>query len=198
MQVSYILGSKTFQERCERIRNLLSQNGIEGEPTMAKCKKLKKQLKLKEEIAGLDPNAIINVNDDEGRPKRTTRRATRRNYVFDEPEETKKPLQTAMKEDASQLLQKMKDFIDSDSDYENHENSEHDQNTNNNTNSNSDIVDSTKTVETIIDSIESSALSETAAVQIQTLDESQSVLLQTDIENTSATIECTIQSLDQV
>lgn len=161
---------------------------------MAKCKKLKKQLKLKEEIAGLDPNAIIDVKDDEGRPKRTTRRATRRNYVFDDPEKTEKPLQMEMQGDASHLLQKMKDFIDSDSDYENNENNEHNQktNNNNNTNNNSHSVDATN--ETIIDSIESSA--ETAALHIQTVDESQSVLLQTDIENTSATIQCTIQSLD--
>lgn len=38
-------GSKTFQERCDRIRNCLQENGIRGRPTLAKCKRLKKQLK---------------------------------------------------------------------------------------------------------------------------------------------------------
>lgn len=89
------------------------ENGIEGEPTLAKCKKLKKQLKLKEEIAGLDPSVIIESKEDEGRPKRT-RRATRRNYVYDDTIESTKSQQPAISEDTSQLLQKIKSFIDSD------------------------------------------------------------------------------------
>lgn len=112
------VGSKTFQERCERIRNTLYENGIEGEPTLAKCKKLRKQLKLKEEISGLDPSVIIETKEDEGRPKRTTRRATRRNYVYDDAIESTKSQQSEISEDTSQLLQKMKSFVDSDSEYE--------------------------------------------------------------------------------
>lgn len=38
-------GSKTFQERCDRIRDCLQENGVRGRPTLAKCKRLKKQLK---------------------------------------------------------------------------------------------------------------------------------------------------------
>lgn len=114
-------GSKTFQERCERIRNILHRNGIEGEITLSKCRKLRKRLRLKEEIDGLDTSVIIEGSDEDesSRPRRATRRATRRNYTFDDPDEPKTQLKLEMKEDASELLRKMKEFIDSDSDYEN-------------------------------------------------------------------------------
>lgn len=133
----FFSGSKTFQERCERIRNILQDNGIEGEPTMSKCKQLKKQLKLNEEMAGLDPSVIIDSKDEhDGRPKRTTRTATRRNYVYNETDETNKSNRSSSVQDglASNLLEKMKDFIDSDSEYEA---DEHSQNGNNNISSNS-------------------------------------------------------------
>lgn len=121
---------------------------------MAKCKKLKKQLKLKEEIAGLDPNVIIETKEDEGRPKRSTRRATRRNYVFDESVDIGKgqlqPQQPSeIKEDISQLLQNMKEFIDSDSEYEG---ADHNQNSNN--------VDPSNIVEAIISSNDANVLPE--------------------------------------
>lgn len=112
------VGSKTFQERCERIRDVLYRNGIEGEPTLAKCKKLKKKMKLKEEIAGLDPSVIIETNEEDGRPKRATRKATKRNYVFDEKTEQKSLNTNKTMEDASDLLKRMKQFVDSDSEYE--------------------------------------------------------------------------------
>lgn len=149
------IGSKTFQERCERIRNTLHSNGIEGEPTMAKCKQLKKQLKLKEEIAGLDPNVIIESKDEnDGRPKRTTRTATRRNYVYDEMNEMKKSDQSsnATNDTTSKLLQKMRKFIDSDSEYEADEHSQNgNSNNNNNTNGNShsDSIDFANVTETM-------------------------------------------------
>lgn len=181
-----LLGSKTFQERCERIRDILYRNGIEGEPTMAKCKKLKKQLKLKEEIAGLDPNAIIESKEEkEGRPTRTTRRATRRNYVFDDTmEEMNKPLQSEIKEDTSQLLQKMKGFIDSDSEYEV-------DNQNQNSTSNSNSIEPTNILDTA-NSIESNALSQT--IQAQTTQDSSHDFIQTTIDNPSTSIQCTISS----
>lgn len=152
------IGSKTFQERCERIRNTLHSNGIEGEPTMAKCKQLKKQLKLKEEIAGLDPSVIIESKDEnDGRPKRTTR--TRRNHVHNETDESKKSdhSSNAKEDTTSKLLQKMREFIDSDSEYEADEHSQNGNSYNNNTNnnnngnsnSNSDSIDFANVTETI-------------------------------------------------
>lgn len=112
-----IVGSKTFQERCERIRNILHRNGIEGEPTLAKCKRLKKQLKLKEEVAGVDPNVIIESKEDQDRSKRSARRATQRNYVYDELDEMKRQPQPEYQADASKTLQKMEELIESDSEY---------------------------------------------------------------------------------
>lgn len=132
------IGSKTFQERCERIRATLNSNGIEGEPTMAKCKQLKKQLKLKEEIAGLDPSVIIESKDEnDGRPKRTTRTTTRRNYVYDDGTKSS----NAKDGTTTELLQKMREFIDSDSEYEVNEHSQN--GNNNNNNSSNDSIDFT-------------------------------------------------------
>lgn len=146
-QFPFSIGSKNFQERCERIRNTLHSNGIEGEPTMAKCKQLKKQLKLKEEIAGLDPSVIIESKDEnDGRPKRTTRTATRRNYVYDDQFDGTKSSNT--KDGATtQLLQKMREFIDSDSEYD--EVNEHSQNGNNNNNGSNDSVDFANVMDTM-------------------------------------------------
>ncbi|XP_055324648.1 MATH and LRR domain-containing protein PFE0570w-like [Sitodiplosis mosellana] len=179
-------GSKTFQERCDRIRSLLHRNGIEGEPTIAKCRRLKKQLKLKEEIAGLDPNVIIESKQDEGRPKRSTRMATRRNYVFDEPTETKNQQQLQLQpmakiEDTStlQLLQNMKEFIDSDSEYEAEE---HNQSSNN--------IDPANMVETIISTNDIDAPPD----QILTIAQSTQELhpVETAVEMTPVNPQCTI------
>lgn len=196
-------GSKTFQERCERIRNTLHSNGIEGEPTMAKCKQLKKQLKLKEEIAGLDPSVIIASKDEnDGRPKRTTRTATRRNYVYDEIDETKPSDQsTNVVSDGvtSQLLQKMREFIDSDSEYEI---DEHSQNGNNNNNSSSDRVDFANLTEAVAISNGQNGISESSPIQEHTNEQPSTenptqVTTDNQSAQTSEPAQCTI-SLDQV
>ena len=146
---------------------------------MAKCKRLKKQLKLKEEIAGLDPNVIIESKEDNGRPKRSTRRATRGSFVLDEHIKTKNEQQSPSQnnEDASQLLQKMKEVIDSDSEYEG---DQHNQNSNN--------VDSANMMETIIGSNDINALSE----QILT-DQSMQELFPVDtaVDATLVNAQCT-------
>lgn len=49
-------GSKTFQERCDRIRDCLQEYGVRGRPTLAKCKRLKKQLKAQKKK--LDNNKL--------------------------------------------------------------------------------------------------------------------------------------------
>lgn len=176
----YISGSKTFQERCKRIRDVLYRNGIEGEPTLTKCKKLRKELKLKEEIAGLDPSVIIETKEEEdGRPKRTTRRATRRNYVYNDLEK-----QPEIRDDASQLLQKMKDFIDSDSEYEGDEQNK----TVNN-------VDPTNIVETIMDANELNSTIE--PLPILTYSTHQLVPYETSVDEPPAIVQCatTLQQL---
>lgn len=193
-------GSKTFQERCEKIRNVLYRNGIEGEPTLAKCKKLKKTLKLKEEIAGLDPSVIIDAKEEEGRPKR---RATRRNYVFDEPEDAKKQQTLEIKEDATQLLQKMKKIVDSDSEYEGNEfmqNSNNNANNdNNNTNSTSDPANM---VEAIISPNESNTHSEMAPILEHAgqmpISISVPLTIQSNVTELLTIAQCTTTDLEQL
>lgn len=114
-------------------------------------------MKLKEEIAGLDPSVIIETNEEDGRPKRATRKATKRNYVFDEKTE-QKPLNTnKTMEDASDLLKRMKQFVDSDSEYEGDELS-----------ASNHSIDPANLVETIIDTNETKT--ELANEQIQSTD----------------------------
>lgn len=176
----HILGSKTFQERCERIRDVFHRNGIEGEPTLVKCKKLKKQLRLKEEIAGLDPSVIIeSKEEDDGRPKRTTRRATKRNYVYNDTDK-----QPEMSEDASQLLKKMKEFIDSDSEYEGDERSEH-----------SNSVNPSNMVETIITTNEVNPVFEALPILTYTTQELVPCEINFDVPPESVQCATTLQQL---
>lgn len=160
------------------------ENGIEGEPTLAKCKKLKKQLKLKEEIAGLDPSVIIETKEEEGRPKRTTRRATRRNYVYDDTIESTKSQQPEISEDTSQLLQKMKSFVDSDSEYEGDELSK-----------TSNSIDPSNMVETIIDSNDINTSLE--AMPTLTYTTHDLLSLQAAVDEPPASVQCasTLQQL---
>lgn len=79
--VCIVVGCKSYQERCDRITAQLNENGIAGEPTVAKCKQLKVELKLKEEVAALDASAIIEAIGGDGRPIRVTRTAIKRASV---------------------------------------------------------------------------------------------------------------------
>lgn len=202
-----MLGSKTFQERCERIRNFLQDRGIEGEPTMAKCKQLKKQLKLEEEAAGLDPSVIIQTNDgDDGRPKRATRTATRRNYVYNENNATKlsdQPTTIRSCSTAAELLQNIKEFIDSDSEFEI---VEHSQNGNHNNNHcSSDSVDFVNSTETVTVPNGQNGISESSPVQENNAEQPSTeninpTQVNTDnhhLAQTSEPAQCTT-SLDQV
>lgn len=136
---------------------------------------MKKQLRLKEEIAGLDPNVIIEAQEDESRPKRSTRRATRRNYVFDEPDGTTKPPPPEIREDAAQLLRKVKKFVDSDSEYETN-----DHNQSNNT------VDPSNMVEAIIDTNDTNAPLVTPSTIVHELNPVQTVVDTTSNVNANA------------
>lgn len=169
---------------------------------MAKCKKLKKKLKLKEEIAGLDPSVIIEAKEEEGRPKR---RATRRNYVFDDADDAKKQ-QT---EGTSQLLQKMKQIVDSDSEYELDEvnqNGSSKSNGNstelNNTSSNTSNIDSENMVATIIGSSEPNTKTEIgenpADIGQMSVPISDPVTIQSNTNELLAISQCTTTDLDQL
>jgi hypothetical protein len=52
-------GIKSTDHKCMIIRRILAQKGVEGEPTVAKCKKLKHELQAKRESAELDKSVII-------------------------------------------------------------------------------------------------------------------------------------------
>lgn len=103
-------GCKSHQDRADKLLELLREKGLEGEPTINKCKALRKQILTKREIEDLDPNAILVT---EGRTRRsltcipTARLKNPRVYVDEQDE------------DVQQTLSKLKKIIDSDSDYEN-------------------------------------------------------------------------------
>lgn len=165
---------------------------------MAKCKKLKKKLKLKEEIAGLDPSVIIEAKEEEGRPKR---RATRRNYVFDDADDAKKQ-QT---EGTSQLLQKMKQIVDSDSEYELDEvnqNGSSKSNGNSTELTNTSNIDSENMVATIIGSSEPNTKTEIgenpADIGQMSAPISDPVTIQSNTNELLAISQCTTTDLDQL
>lgn len=55
-------GCKSTQERANKILELLHEKGLEGEPTIAKCRQLRKVILTKREIEDLDPNLIIQTD----------------------------------------------------------------------------------------------------------------------------------------
>lgn len=58
------LGCHTSAERARAMLKLLRNKGLEGEPTLAKCRALKKKRKVEKEIQELDTSVII---DDDGK-----------------------------------------------------------------------------------------------------------------------------------
>lgn len=53
------LGCKSNAERAAKMLELLREKGLEGEPTLSKCRQLKVDYLTKKEIEDLDPNLII-------------------------------------------------------------------------------------------------------------------------------------------
>ncbi|KAJ6635426.1 hypothetical protein Bhyg_14012 [Pseudolycoriella hygida] len=95
-------GCKSNSERAAKMLELLREKGLEGEPTISKCRQLKVDYLTKKEIEDLDPNLIIQT---EGRTRRSvTRAATKRQYTYDE-------------EEILETRNKLRNVIDSDSDY---------------------------------------------------------------------------------
>lgn len=52
-------GCKSNEEKVNAILKLLHEKGLQGEPTISKCRELKKQIQTKKEIEDLDVSAII-------------------------------------------------------------------------------------------------------------------------------------------
>ncbi|GFU00002.1 uncharacterized protein NPIL_80231 [Nephila pilipes] len=59
---------KSVKAKCEKLLHLLEKEGLKGRPTLEKCKKLKKKIETKKEIAELD---VSNILVTKGRSKRT-------------------------------------------------------------------------------------------------------------------------------
>ena len=55
----------TDQERVDCLFDLLKKNGLEGEPTLEKCAKLKKKIEIQKDVSSLDTSAIISESKDE-------------------------------------------------------------------------------------------------------------------------------------
>ncbi|CAL1278194.1 unnamed protein product [Larinioides sclopetarius] len=60
---------KTMKAKCEKMMSLLEKEGLKGRPTLEKCKKLRKKIETKREIAELDVSNILKEGG--GRPKRS-------------------------------------------------------------------------------------------------------------------------------
>ena len=52
-------GVRSTDDKCMLIRRILAQKGLQGEPTIAKCKQLRLDLQAKRESAELDKSLII-------------------------------------------------------------------------------------------------------------------------------------------
>lgn len=50
---------RSTDDKCMMIRRILAQKGLQGEPTIAKCKQLRLDLQAKRESAELDKSLII-------------------------------------------------------------------------------------------------------------------------------------------
>ncbi|XP_035233616.1 HIRA-interacting protein 3-like isoform X2 [Stegodyphus dumicola] len=58
---------QSVKSKVEKLMELLQKEGLKGRPTLEKCKKLKKKIETKKEIAELD---VTNILQSQGRPKR--------------------------------------------------------------------------------------------------------------------------------
>lgn len=56
-------GCKSNQERANAILRLMQDKGLEGEPTVAKCRELRKQLQMEREAQVLDTSLIIDSGE---------------------------------------------------------------------------------------------------------------------------------------
>lgn len=52
-------GIMSADDKCILLRRVLASKGLQGDPTVAKCKQLKLDLQAKREIADLDTSVII-------------------------------------------------------------------------------------------------------------------------------------------
>ena len=107
------------------LRRILAQKGMQGEPTVAKCKEIRRELQAKRESAELDKSVIINAEGEAysysvsfnikiyhpGRTRRSVRNAAKVSYA-EEPDFDRRSL---VQPETLQTLSKIRNVIDSDS-----------------------------------------------------------------------------------
>uniref|UniRef100_A0A1Q3G1M3 Putative atp-dependent rna helicase n=1 Tax=Culex tarsalis TaxID=7177 RepID=A0A1Q3G1M3_CULTA len=106
-------GCKSNQERANAILRLMQEKGLEGEPTVAKCRELRKQLQMEREAQVLDTSLIIDSGEG-----RITRRS-KRNHSSD-PSDPNAPSTsgTAVLPESAEAINRIRSLVDPDSDGE--------------------------------------------------------------------------------
>ncbi|XP_058450024.1 uncharacterized protein LOC131429721 [Malaya genurostris] len=112
-------GCKSNQERANAILRLMQEKGLEGEPTIAKCRELRKQLQMEREAKVLDTSLIIASGEG-----RITRRSAR-NPQNQAPTDSTDPnapstsgLSQVVPPESLETLNRIRSVIDPDSDGE--------------------------------------------------------------------------------
>ncbi|XP_053693209.1 uncharacterized protein DDB_G0283697-like [Sabethes cyaneus] len=114
-------GCKSNQERANAILRLMQEKGLEGEPTIAKCRELRKQLQMEREAKVLDTSLII-----DGGEGRITRRSARQpqNQNSSDPSDPNAPSTSGLSQapvvppESLETLNRIRNVIDPDSDGE--------------------------------------------------------------------------------
>ncbi|XP_058822803.1 uncharacterized protein LOC131684175 [Topomyia yanbarensis] len=112
-------GCKSNQERANAILRLMQEKGLEGEPTIAKCRELRKQLQMEREAKVLDTSLIIASGEG-----RITRRSARnpQNQGLADPSDPNAPSTSGVSHtvppEGLETLNRIRNVIDPDSDGE--------------------------------------------------------------------------------
>ncbi|XP_055603078.1 claspin-like [Uranotaenia lowii] len=112
-------GCKSNQERANAILQLMQEKGLEGEPTVAKCRELRKQLQMEREVNTLDTSLIIDSGEG-----RITRRSLRNPRPAKNPDDPDAPSTSGTSQppevppECQETLNRIRNVIDPDSDGE--------------------------------------------------------------------------------
>lgn len=102
-------GCKSNQERANAILRLMQDKGLEGEPTVAKCRELRKQLQMEREAQVLDTSLIIDSGEG-----RITRRSKRNPSDPNAPSTSG----TVVPPESAEAINRIRSLVDPDSDGE--------------------------------------------------------------------------------
>ncbi|XP_062561637.1 protein PFC0760c-like isoform X2 [Armigeres subalbatus] len=115
-------GCKSNQERANAILRLMQEKGLEGEPTIAKCRELRKQLQMEREAQVLDTSLIIDSG--EGRITRRSARNTQNQLAAGQSLDPNTPSTSGLSQppvvppESLETLNRMRNVVDPDSEGE--------------------------------------------------------------------------------